>query len=616
MKYEPDDKKKTLKKDALIYILQLLQKESSIFHPFKQQEIIDRLSKKEGIEIKRRAVQGHLNTLKRAGYDIQMVRGKDGISKGVYLRKKSTFTDEELYFMIDQLRYSPYMSDRKQAQELCERLVKGNERVDVYRNTDAPEIERIRFSLHILETLHRAVTQEKQVQFTYNEYREKGELIPVWEQPKIVNPYEIVVKDGGFYLLGNIDSEDEIHHFRLEKITDVVECNTPQKPIRNMAKGRLEVEKYLSQHPYMKDGQVSKICVRIQKDKLYCFTQAFGNTYTTKDEDITSYEIEFYAGEEDVLQWAVLHNEYIEILFPQSIRNRLQDLGRKMRGKYHRSEADRCNDAIAYANQRGILYLEDIRVGNEIRMWNFQRLIEVTLKDNGIDDISFLKKYQNLQTLRIIDNKVKDVSVLRELSKLNRLKLQRTKVDSLEILKGRSLRFLHLADNPIVDYEPLYELKELKILRVDAKTAEKIDEERLRKVYPDIQYAVKEDMFYERIVRENEPQINIGSYPYNFLNIVLEDRVGYEALYEIPKAELTIQIKTIFNMLGFTQDDKKLIMYLYEWKRGYPFVENQLSKSKLSLQKRNQRILIKMRSPRVLKILQEINDEKEKNNDE
>lgn len=83
------------KKLALLYLLQIVQKESDPDHPLTQQDLIDKLYRDYGILLERKAVSRNLSLLREAGYEIEST------PRGVYIEEGCDFDSTELRLMID-----------------------------------------------------------------------------------------------------------------------------------------------------------------------------------------------------------------------------------------------------------------------------------------------------------------------------------------------------------------------------------------------------------------------------------------------------------------------------------------------------------------------------------
>lgn len=70
----------------------------------------------------------------------------------------------------------------------------------------------------------------------------------------IISPYQMVAKEGKYYLICNYDKYDDISNYRLDRITELKILDEPAKPFEHLkwANGRtLDLATYMKEHPYM-----------------------------------------------------------------------------------------------------------------------------------------------------------------------------------------------------------------------------------------------------------------------------------------------------------------------------------------------------------------------------
>ena len=102
------------KKLSLLYILEILQKNTDERHLLKYEQIVDILQKQYDVVVERKAVGRAISLLKEAGYEIETTK------KGSYLAERA-FEDSELKLLIDGVLSSKHITP-KQSKELIEKL--------------------------------------------------------------------------------------------------------------------------------------------------------------------------------------------------------------------------------------------------------------------------------------------------------------------------------------------------------------------------------------------------------------------------------------------------------------------------------------------------------------
>ena len=204
------------KKLALIRILEILRRYSDANHPLTQEEIICRLKKDYGISIERKAVSRNYSLLREAGYEI------NSSQKGSYLESRE-FENSELKVLIDSVLSSKYIT-AKQSSSLIEKLsrlsnvyfkshIKNVYSVNEWCKTDNQEV------FYNIDTVNEAIDLDKKISFDYNKYGKDKKLHK--SSKHVVSPYQLILQNQRYYLMGKSEKYDDISYFRLDRITNM-----------------------------------------------------------------------------------------------------------------------------------------------------------------------------------------------------------------------------------------------------------------------------------------------------------------------------------------------------------------------------------------------------------
>ena len=184
------------KKIALLYILNILREESDADHPLTQGDLADRLEKRYGIVLERKAISRNLSLLREAGYEVEST------AKGNYLDERE-FDNTELRLMIDGVLSSRYVTE-KQAKDLAERIAglsnrHFRSRVKHIHSLSRREKTENNTVFYTAELIDEAIEAGLQISFDY--YR-LGEDLKMEKNRRItVSPIQMVVKNQYYYLL-------------------------------------------------------------------------------------------------------------------------------------------------------------------------------------------------------------------------------------------------------------------------------------------------------------------------------------------------------------------------------------------------------------------------------
>ena len=309
------------KKMLNMLILDVLRRYTDENHSLTQQEIIKLLDMNYGMVCDRRSVKSNVLSLKELGYEIDM---KDG-----YRLLTREFDDAELRILIDSVLFSKSIST-KQAKDLISKiqgLASNHFNAKVSHVSNLPELHRTinKQAMYGLDTLNDAIAAKHQVSFIYNDVDTDMKLHPRRKEPYIVNPYQIVACNGRLYLIGNYDKYDNVSHFRIDKMTEVVDLGTKVKPMKKVEglEHGLNLPKHMAEHIYMFSGPTVNVKLETTREIFSEITDWFGTDIKILEEDGDKLILRINCNENAMRYWALQYGVYVEVLEPKSLRDRL-----------------------------------------------------------------------------------------------------------------------------------------------------------------------------------------------------------------------------------------------------------------------------------------------------
>lgn len=329
------------KKLLILQILDILRKYSDEDHRLSQKEIAGLLEKEYGVTVERKAVKRNLMDLIDDGYPIEYdeikratpnraTGNREDTSKlsGFYL--VHDFTEGELRLLIDGVLSSRQIS-HQQSQALIRKLEGLGSRYFSARvkhvHTLPESVPRSwQFFLNI-EILDEAISRNRQVEFFYNEYGLDKKLHPrqdKYHRPRryVINPFQMAVANGRYYLIGNDDYFNDVSHYRIERISEIHLLETPRKPMRDVAglENGFSLPRHMAEHIYMFSGESARVVFRAKRFLLNDVIDWFGTEINIQPE-----------GEENVIvtvpfvnlqamrMWALQYALYTEMLEPTEL---------------------------------------------------------------------------------------------------------------------------------------------------------------------------------------------------------------------------------------------------------------------------------------------------------
>lgn len=322
-----------IRKLYILYLLEILEKYTDVDHPLTQKEMAEIMHRDYGVACERKAITRNLGNLQDMGYDVVH---ED--RKGYYLGSRN-FEDSELRLLIDSVLASRHIPADK-ARELIEKLISQSniyfrKQVRHVHNIERMDHGEENYLFHTIEQLSKAIEDKKKVSFFYNKYDADKKLHHTTKSKQLVNPYQIVVANGKYYLIGNVDKYSNVTHFRVEKITETEVMDASVKPQDQVdeLKDGLDLPSHMAEHLYMFSGKSSWITMKVDKNGINDVVDWLGrDIYITEEDDC--YIVRFKANEQSIGYWAVQFGGIVEILEPENLRNQVRDRVCRIYEKY------------------------------------------------------------------------------------------------------------------------------------------------------------------------------------------------------------------------------------------------------------------------------------------
>lgn len=335
------------KKLLIINILDILKRYTDEEHRLSQKQIAEILKREYGVSADRKAIRRNLINLMECGYNIEYTEtvrmvpnSKTGILEETYIWTdfylERDFTDGELRLLIDSLIFSqhiPYI----QCKELVEKLENLS---NIYFRSRISHIAKIPYDsggnkqlfLNI-ELLDEAINRKQKVMFRYMEYGIDKKLHPKRREDGtvreyIINPYQMAIKSGKYYLICNYDKYNDISNYRIDRIADIKILDEPVKPFKSLSystERTLNLSAYMKEHPYMYSSKNVRVKFRINRAMISDIIDTFGIDVTFSDETENYVTVSTFTNEMAMEQFAKNFSPDVEVLEPQSLREKLID---------------------------------------------------------------------------------------------------------------------------------------------------------------------------------------------------------------------------------------------------------------------------------------------------
>lgn len=308
-------------KMKLLHILRVLNEKTDELHYLTAAQLIEELDK-VGIRAERKSIYSDIDELIDYGYDIIHVKSR--INGGYYMGSRD-FELAELKLLVDAVQSSKFIT-RKKSSDLIKKIEKltsvyeaKNLQRQVYvTNRIKTDNESIYYSI---DDIHNAIQNNKKIQFQYMDWTVSKELKPrkngQWYE---VSPYALVWADECYYLVGYATLNQEIRHYRVDKIGKLNILDDKREGMENP--GSFDVAAYSQKVFGMYGGEAEGVTIGFPEKLIGVFIDRFG-----KEIDIRKREEGYLSVRASVVLsgqfygWLAGLGKEVNILSPQNVKD-------------------------------------------------------------------------------------------------------------------------------------------------------------------------------------------------------------------------------------------------------------------------------------------------------
>lgn len=455
------------------------------------------------------------------GREIQP-RGKIWIEKDI--------SDEKLQMLIDTIVFSNFI-EKSEAKELIDALIllggneseskkSGSSRIDggqVYHQEKAEFFKELKVINQAM-----GLKEPKKVAFKYAQYKyENDKFILEKVREHIVSPYHFVIQKGYYYLIGYNHKKECLWHYRLDYVKDAKILKELAKPRRETELNGKDIGKYVLEHPYMFAGSPKGIEVRVSAERIGIIHDTFGTAFTKIKDNGDTIDFRVHCTEEDAFHWAMQYGSHIEVLKPQSLRDRIRYHVECMMFNYQSGEGDKYTEAIRFARRHKVLNLEGVDLNGKTKHYSLKNVRKVRLSNNNIDNVDFLKNMPFLCEVSIKNNPITDISALKYCKNINTLQLENLKISSIDAICDLPIYSLYLGLGRTEDLSAVTKLKKLKFIKGTYECV--YNNETLAYAWEELEKKGVRQQVTEKEgddVNKNNGHFLNAYYPYNLMRVI------------------------------------------------------------------------------------------------
>lgn len=327
MSEKDEDKLDINKKGAVLGVLQILKEESDEEHYLTYNQISAKLKEKYNIIRARKAIADDIKVLNAFGITID--KGENDIGFA-YINRDLDST--QVRYIIDSI-YSSRSITQKRAAEISKTL---SSMLSKYQSESFSSMKKTVSSgptskddvFYNIYTIQEAIKQKRQIQFRYLEINKQGEVSKRMNGYYYkVNPYYMVNNFGRYYLIANKENHQNASNYRIDYMMDIEVIPASHcKDIWEIPQlSKVTINQYLAEHIYLFGGDVVDCHMQILNYRVLTDVKDwFGeNAKISYDAETDKTYCDVRCDENALFYWARQYGEKVEILSPESLRERL-----------------------------------------------------------------------------------------------------------------------------------------------------------------------------------------------------------------------------------------------------------------------------------------------------
>lgn len=258
----------------LLYLLQILQRETDNTHAISMATIISKLHAL-GIPAERKSVYSDIASLRTFGIDIEKTSGK---SAAYYIASRE-FELPELKLLVDSIQFSKFLSERKSLSLIrkLERFTSEYEAKQLQRQIYVQNrIKSMNETVYYtIDSIYTAIAQNCKLQFRYFKYNlNKQREFQKKGSNYLVSPFALIYDAENYYMLAYDAEKAKMKHYRVDKISTIKVTDLPREGTEVFA--QIDMGRYHRKIFGMFTGEEVNVRMRFSNEIVDAILDRFG----------------------------------------------------------------------------------------------------------------------------------------------------------------------------------------------------------------------------------------------------------------------------------------------------------------------------------------------------
>ena len=301
----------------ILYIYDILMRETDEEHPLSAKELIERLNVL-GVSAERKSVYSDIEALKLFGADIESA------ARGYYIASRE-FELPELKLLADCVSASKFITEKK-----SEKLIKKIE--SLASRHDAAKLQRQVFITdriklgnegiyYNVDTISEAINNDKKISFGYFEYdADKKKRFRNGGRDYVVSPYSLTVSDENYYLISHSPKHEKLTHFRVDRMNAIKILDEARTPVEDVMGKGFSIGEYSKKVFSMYSGESMRVTLLCENSMVNPVIDRFGDRVFIEKNGDGSFKVSVNVDiSPTFFAWVFTFAGKIKIISPQSV---------------------------------------------------------------------------------------------------------------------------------------------------------------------------------------------------------------------------------------------------------------------------------------------------------
>ncbi len=324
----------TQKKAKLLYLTRILSEKTDDNHGLTLAEIQAELES-YGLDAERKTLYADFEILNDFGFDVEK-KVFGGTTRYHHIARDFELT--ELKLLVDAVQAARFISE-KRSNELIGKLEKLTSEWNAKELKRSIHTNRVKTMnagvLYSVDTLHRAINENRQVSFRYfswtvkktEEYRREGAYYQI-------SPWRLAWSEENYYLIGFDEEKQEIRHFRVDKIKNLDICKDLKRHGKEAFKQE-DLSRYTETLFSMSGGEIIPVQLECANELAGVFIDRFGRDIMLIPEGAEKFHVTINAAlSTPFLGWVMSLSPKAKIIGPEPALDKVKALLQRQNEMY------------------------------------------------------------------------------------------------------------------------------------------------------------------------------------------------------------------------------------------------------------------------------------------